>query len=30
MVQPDRPQMATQYGALHAGYLRLQTQTHSM
>jgi len=33
MVQPDMPWMTEQYGAcasLHAGYLRLQTQTHNM
>jgi hypothetical protein len=32
IVQPYRPQMTIQYGAyaLHAVYLRLQTQTHNM
>jgi len=32
MVDSDRPQMVMRYGAcaLHAGYLRLQTQTQNM
>jgi len=32
MVQPDRPQMTTQYGAcaLHAEYLRVQTHTQNI